>query len=51
MNMLKNGTYHVVAHELEGATMPLEVEITDNKLAKIAPQRAPKTALEETVFT
>lgn len=51
MNELKNGTYHVVAHELEGATMPLEVEITDNKLAKIAPQRAPKTALEETVFT
>lgn len=51
MSSLKDGKYEVVAEELEGATMPLEVEITDGKLNKITTKRDASTALEETVFS
>ena len=51
MSKLKDGKYDVTAQELEGATMPLEVEVTDGKIKKITPKREASTVLEDTVFT
>lgn len=51
MKNLKSGTYKVIAKEYEKETMPLEVEINDNKVSKIEPQRAMSSDLEKTVFT
>lgn len=50
MTSLKDGKYAVTAHELEGATMPLTVEIAEGKIAKVKPERDYKSALEEAVF-
>ncbi|MCD5448233.1 FAD-dependent oxidoreductase [Lactobacillus delbrueckii subsp. lactis] len=50
MTSLKDGKYAVTAHELEGATMPLMVEIAEGKIAKVKPERDYKSALEEAVF-
>lgn len=51
MSTLKDGNYEVTAEELEGATMPLEVKVTNGKLDKITTKRDASTALEKTVFT
>lgn len=48
---LQDGKYEVIAKELEGATMPLEVEIVDGKISKIVTKREPSTILEDTVFS
>lgn len=50
MTSLKDGKYAVTAHELEGATMPLTVEIQAGKIAKVKAERDYKSALEEAVF-
>ncbi|WP_260265517.1 FAD-binding protein [Lactobacillus delbrueckii] len=50
MTSLKDGKYAVTAHELEGATMPLTVEVAEGKIAKVKPERDYKSALEEAVF-
>lgn len=50
MTSLKDGKYAVTAHELEGATMLLMVEIAEGKIAKVKPERDYKSALEEAVF-
>lgn len=50
MATLKDGKYDVIAHELEGATMPLTVEIQAGKIAQVKPERGYKSPLEEAVF-
>ncbi|QFQ73805.1 FAD-dependent oxidoreductase [Liquorilactobacillus mali] len=52
MPKLKSGTYQIVAKEYEGESIPLKVEIKDNKITKIIPQREMTPGgLEEAVFT
>ncbi|RMC24927.1 MULTISPECIES: FAD-dependent oxidoreductase [unclassified Lactobacillus] len=51
MSRLRSGKYSVVAKEYEGETMPLEVEIEEDKIQKITPQREATTGLEDIVFT
>ena len=52
MSELKSGKYRVIAKEYEGETIPLEIEIENNKIIKITPQKKMiPGGLEETVFT
>jgi len=51
MSKLKSGKYSVVAKEYEGETMPLEIEVAENQIKKITPQREATTELENTVFS
>lgn len=49
---LQTGKYQVVAKEYEGETMPLEIEIAEDKIKAITPKREMiPGGLEETVFT
>lgn len=52
MSKLQSGIYHIIAKEYEGETLPLEVEIKDNKIVRITPKKEMTPGgLEEAVFT